>query len=313
MFVYHGSFLFEKIDNGILHQRGSQQAKEWNHAGSIMRSLPVHVHLLGLFKEGATTLFGYRQHYLNALEGNLATLSGFSTTRYIDFLYQLSFALETLHGIGIIHQNVTPANIWVCRSNQYCSGYLVVLGGFSRSGRGFFGQSPLNPRRPTVQLDVAAFYQLGITWKIPDWPQLETLPAYQAWMWMQPCAEKPGVPFFLTLHILELFGPRYPAAARIAYVIRCNSVGRRILKSTPPQIYPSDAELLDIIAKLDLLILRLDVKWHKNIYRVILDLLDLVAWETPEADTIAALRNTFLERVGGGNATANSCSQAACV
>ena len=255
----------------------------------------MHVHLLCLFDERKTSVFTYRQFALNAYEGTLESRKDFTTFAYVDFLYQLTFALSALHGNGIVHQDLRPANILICRSNQYCSGFSVVLGGFENSGREVLGQSPLNPFRPSIDTDLRAFHELGQLWKIPDWPQHDSLIDYRAWLWMQPVSQVPTPTLRTALlqHTLDLYTLQLPAARRVLYVLRCALAGRRLLGAPEPQIHASDAELLGIVVELERQNRKLAPGWRRIISMVVHDMLDLISWETAESGTIDELRSSF--------------------
>lgn len=300
MFLYHDSFLFEKIDNGVLRSK-KQKARDWHQASAILKQIPLHVHLLCLYDEKNTSLYSYRKYYMNALEGNLATKTGFTIDIYVDFLYQITFGINALHSVGIFHQDLRPENLWVRRSNQYCSGYLIVIGGFERSGPRIVGQSPLNPRRPNLHTDLNLFYKLGVLWKIPDWPQYESFEAYQAWLWMQPCGPC-GSSNATLLYILNIYSSEFASIKRIEYILRCKIQGKRLLNAPPAQIYSTDAELLDVVSKLHLHLQKRPQDRRFLSYEVMDDLFDLVNWESPDCKLIEELRLSF--KNGGGNSTA---------
>lgn len=267
----------------------SRASKEWKNATMIMELLPVHAHLLMLQDVVSDGHFVTRYFMLPACEGTMATFLP-APLLLPDCMRQVLRGLRVMHKHGIYHQNLRAEALYICRSNLFCSGYRVVIGDFSKSGAVFLHQSPLNPQRPSADMDIAAFYTLGRKWEIRDWPCYNTLQQYEVWLVLQPVYGR-IVPSRILLLTLRAFADRYPLAARMLYVMRC--IQDQIYMANEPiiaSVTASDAELLAMAVELQECAKKYSKTAARLCYDSIIELLDLVLWETPEIGTIIELR-----------------------
>jgi hypothetical protein len=233
------------------------------------------------------------------MEGTLAVCKSLFTQMMLpDAFLQITTGLQAMHKVGIIHQALNDQVIYVVRNNQYCCGYLLIIGGFAKSGARVLGQSSLNPTRPAPDWDVAAFYELGLCYKIDDWPRFHNLCYYQAWLWMKPVAYRfePSERLICTLYAYQ---KHYPVAQRMLYIFKCAKAGMRCLNEVPMLVYPCDAQLLAIAESLQNRSYKCDATVTKCLNQSILELLTLVLWETPEVKEIYELKQYIQSQVDG--------------
>jgi hypothetical protein len=237
-----------------------------------------------------------RYYKLPAFEGNMAVCLP-ELPLLPDCLWQITLGLKAMHKHGIIHQNLIPKNLYLARSTLFCSGFRVVIGGFNKSGSVVLHQSPLNPLRPTPECDIKAFYQLGVHWNIPDWPKYNNLVLYEAWCWLQPVASclKPSELLLMTLRVYE---HKFPSARRMLYVLRSINAGFRELETEQlDTVTSTDADLLAMAVDLQDKAEHYSTGAARLCHRCILELLDYVLWETPEANLITEMRDAIATKL----------------
>jgi hypothetical protein len=214
-----------------------------------------------------------------------------------DCLLQIISGLKVMHQMSIIHQQLNDKCLHVSRSNQYYCGYRIIIGGFENSGAVVLGQSPLNPRRPQISWDVRAFYELGKKWHVKKWPLYESLDQYYAWLWLEPIPISITTPSSLLLLVLKVYQDKYPAAKRILYTLNCGQVGHRLLQEPLVVTVTSDAELLAMAVDLQNKAAYYSHAAANTCYRTIIELLELVLWETPEHGNIMELKRYIAGKI----------------
>lgn len=278
--MYDGYFLTETTDHAHL--------KLWNNATRIQAKLPLSPHLLTLYD-----MKGYKKTYtMPGLQGMLADCLPFFTDNMLyDALLQVADGLHLMHKAGVVHQRLSERAIYVVRNVQQLCGFLLIIGKFEYSGGRVLGQSLLNPERPTPAWDIDALYQMGLRFKLPNWPRLESLDAYRAHLWLMP-VEYPLPHSSVLRAIVECHKDDYPVAQRLCYVLTCAKYKQRVLKEQPMVVYPSDAELLAMCVILQRRAeVCIDLQAANVYYTAILELMELILWETPEHAYIMDLKD----------------------
>jgi hypothetical protein len=287
-------FVTETLDTGI--SRTSKRYREWINSQEVLEKLPLHAHLLLVPEMVTEGVFLTRRFNIPALEGTMATRIP-EAPLLPDSLRQIVLGLKAMHALGIIHQQLEPKNLFLARSTLFCSGYRVIIGGFYHSGSVFLHQSPLNPTLPTQQMDLDAFYKLGVLWKVPEWPYLNSLLKYESWLWMRPVSScfKPSTELLLTL---QAYAPKYESVQRMLYVMQCVKAEFRLLNEPyVTTVTPTDADLLAIAVDLKNKAAQYSDGAARFCYRCILELLNLVLWETPEVGKINELRECIASKL----------------
>jgi hypothetical protein len=287
-------FVTETLDSAL--RRNCKRYNEWKNSQEVLHKLPVHAHLLmvpEMINEGT---FITRRFHIPALEGTMATCLP-DQPLLPDCLRQIMHGLKAMHALGIIHQQLEPQHLFLSRSTLFCSGYRVIIGGFYRSGSVFLHQSPLNPTRPTPKIDIDAFFKLGRLWNVADWPCYNNWVEYELWLWMCPVVSylKPSKLLLMTLQVYE---HKFENVRRMLYVMRCIQDGTRALGEPYLNvILPTDADLLTMAVDLKNKAAGYSDGAARLCYKSILELLDLVLWETPEVSHISELREYITSKL----------------
>jgi hypothetical protein len=277
--MFDGYFLTETANR--------TQLKQWENAIRVQAKLPLSPHLLTLYE-----IKGYTKKYtMPGLQGTLSECLPFFTNDMLcDALLQVAEGLHQMHKVGIIHQQLSEDAIYVVRNVQQLCGFLMVVGNFEFSGARVFGQSLLNPQRPTPAWDVNAFYNMGVRLDIPNWPKLNSLDAYRAYLWMKP-VEYPLPHSNVLRAVMDCNKELHPVAQRLCYVFKCATYKHRVLHEHKMLVYPSDAELLAICVQLQKRAEQcININAANVFYHAILEIMELILWETPERAYIMELK-----------------------